>query len=1395
MKPLYAAQYRAMMWKNWIIMKRNPKETIWDIMYPVVLIIVLFLIGNTGQNVVYEDNYETPKVPMKTMAEVYKSRDLRIGFSPVNNTDCSGSKITPIINNLKEILSESNLQIECFPSIEQFKSVAVTSTFTAGFHFEDVDTISSTNPNPIKYKILYGSETFFGFSNFTSSYRTASNTFTPLFMETIVPLENTMNELLLNYKSNTHITRSYISQLFPTLGYVSDMKYNILAYTLPMYLALIIAFPYISMTRRLLEEREKRIQEGYLMIGLKENVWWLTWYVSCIFRSLMISIFSGVAFYFIVPKSNMILLIISLFIMSLSLLTLSLGLTSLFDSADSGCGIIFLVLFSTCFPYLLIKQASQFITGLVCILIPPTGIALMGDILLSADGAKYDGITFSNLFSYTTNAYGQNFGLLLVYSILSGLLWLGLGIYLNKVIKHAYGTSEEPCFCVDPKYYKKQKTPYTDNIEPLPSTVDPNDGLRMVAISKVFPPKNPDDDPIVAVRKFTGTFYNNHINVLLGHNGAGKSTLISVLTGLYSPTDGDAFLDGHSLAYEKNTIRRELGVCPQQNVLQDLLTVYEHLVLFARLRNVPEDKIEGMVMHTLEEIDLLDKKDTLIKNLSGGMKRKVNVAIAFIGDPKIVFLDEPTAGMDPVARRSTWTLLEEKKKDHIIVLCTHFMDEADFLADYIYIMALGELQVAGSSLYLKNKFGVGYHLTIDKTERASDASIIQFIKQYIPSSSIEETSSSDLSVLLPREAIHTFPMLLRDLKSNYSSLSIVSSGITATTLEEVFLNLAEEADPNKIVTPVEDNNANKKKKKRMSLKESLSGSAFSRRSMIDMVQEKKQQVIVKEKARNLFDNIEYDPHPSDQLRILLWKKLKAVSNQKRIFIQELLLPGLIILVGCLVLFSSSFLPEYSDAAAMDYNFAYLNETPLNQHYLSYWSPNNNLKYMLDHYYPYTNISTPIMNLNINDENTYLHNITDIGYNAFGYAFEEDTIKQNYQFTIYYNDSFSAILPTSLSITDSMIYNKINNIDNHQPAQIQVSYSSLPSGPGTRNALSILLAGMFGLYTIMGFAFIPSMAAVTIAKERLCGARLQQKLMGVPDSFYWISNILWDYLFCIIPIVIFIVGIAALMSSLLYLLLPAVVIIILCIFASLPFAYLLQFAFGTASSAETGVSMIFTLLYLALMAIGQALSGFESMKLFLQILNYFFYLHPLYSAGTALVNVLSILPAYPEAIRPSPWSLDYAGLACIYLAVEGVLFIYLIFRVEARLWGSNKTSTFMKVLNSPKDEGAQQEIERMKNTSLEDSIQIRNLWKVYPSSNKQEPVKACRDVTFGVKRNECFGLLGPNGAGKTSMLSILTGTAGLSSGTALIDGLEIPKQMGEMYLFICIFIFVIFFYFI
>uniref|UniRef100_A0A7S1CQA7 ABC transporter domain-containing protein n=1 Tax=Bicosoecida sp. CB-2014 TaxID=1486930 RepID=A0A7S1CQA7_9STRA len=239
-------------------------------------------------------------------------------------------------------------------------------------------------------------------------------------------------------------------------------------------------------------------------------------------------------------------------------------------------------------------------------------------------------------------------------------------------------------------------------------------------------------------------------------------------------------------------IRHSMGVCPQHDVLWDDLTVREHLVYFAGLKGVAQDKVDEQVRAKIEEVGLVEKEFVQAGELSGGQRRKLSVAIALIGDSKVVFLDEPTSGMDPYSRRSTWNILQNNREGRIMILTTHFMEEADLLGDRIAIMADGGIRCLGSSHFLKSLYGVGYHLTCVKKEGCDSEGVADCVRSHVREAKVLSDVGAELAFQLPFTASRMFPRLFSDLDVRMSELALETYGVGVTTLEEVFLKVAKE---------------------------------------------------------------------------------------------------------------------------------------------------------------------------------------------------------------------------------------------------------------------------------------------------------------------------------------------------------------------------------------------------------------------------------------------------------------------------------------------------------------------------------------------------------------------------------------------------------------------------
>eukprot|EP00878_Enallax_costatus_P019215 GHUV01020268.1.p1 GENE.GHUV01020268.1~~GHUV01020268.1.p1 ORF type:complete len:1409 (+),score=442.81 GHUV01020268.1:441-4229(+) len=381
--------------------------------------------------------------------------------------------------------------------------------------------------------------------------------------------------------------------------------------------------------------------------------------------------------------------------------------------------------------------------------------------------------------------------------------------------------------------------------------------IRVVGLRRVF--HGTDGRARVAVEGLNLEMCAGRITALLGHNGAGKTTTIHMLTGMLQPTSGTAYIGGADIRTSMSVIRHSLGICPQFDILWPDITVLEHLVMYAVIKGASWSDAEREARQAAAEVGLSDKLSSLASELSGGQRRKLSVAIAFLGSPAVVFLDEPTSGMDPYSRRATWDVIRSRRSSSVIVLTTHSMEEADLLCDNIHIMAEGRLVASGTPLTLKAQYGVGYTLTVvlqkaarmanpnlttshrhsrscssssigfsreggtglglgatlnpvsgsasslvaaaaagggsQQSQQSSAAveALLQVIRDHVPSAVLLSAAGAEVSVRLPKEESAAFPAVLRSLDAEADVLGVASYGLSVTTLEEVFLAIADQA--------------------------------------------------------------------------------------------------------------------------------------------------------------------------------------------------------------------------------------------------------------------------------------------------------------------------------------------------------------------------------------------------------------------------------------------------------------------------------------------------------------------------------------------------------------------------------------------------------------------------
>jgi ABC-2 type transport system ATP-binding protein len=283
---------------------------------------------------------------------------------------------------------------------------------------------------------------------------------------------------------------------------------------------------------------------------------------------------------------------------------------------------------------------------------------------------------------------------------------------------------------------------------------------------------------LVAVENLSVEIRKGEIFGLLGPNGAGKTTSIKMITGLLKPDSGVVTINGEEVGETDN--RQNVGVCPQEVVLWNNLTCYEQLVFIASMYKVPQKIAKIRAMELLNKLGLQEKRNKLVKTLSGGMQRRMNMLMALMHDPEILILDEPEAGLDPQSRVMVREFICSMAKTKTIVFTTHNMDEADRLCDRIAIIDHGKMLVTDTPENLKRTFGKGDKLEITFSGDEPQPKAV--------SSLADETRIEGQSIFLySKGIIEKLPAILDQLKQ--LSIQVTGIHLSENTLEDVFISL------------------------------------------------------------------------------------------------------------------------------------------------------------------------------------------------------------------------------------------------------------------------------------------------------------------------------------------------------------------------------------------------------------------------------------------------------------------------------------------------------------------------------------------------------------------------------------------------------------------------------
>ncbi|KDO21519.1 hypothetical protein SPRG_12483 [Saprolegnia parasitica CBS 223.65] len=1132
--------------------------------------------------------------------------------------------------------------------------------------------------------------------------------------------------------------------------------------TMPMFLPVTFLLFSVLVFGRLVTslvlEKETRAKSYMQALGLSPTALVVSWYMTygvVLFLGALLQM--GVGCWTLFTFSSPLVLLLLYVCFGLACIAFGYFLSSLFASAKTGANIAQLVFLLCAGVSLAFNDNSSATIKAVASLLPPTAFTFSMQVIMQAEYIA-TGISLGAIGSFEHRQYSLRTGFCMLLA--DFVLFTLLGAYVEQLNDgHPWN------FPITKRYWTSAATGATAshtktttanrNMEAVDAQLQAQEAdgraLQVLGLRKAFGKGK------VAVDDLHMAMYEGQITCLLGHNGAGKTTTISMLTGMLRPTSGSASFRHLDLGNDLAALRKYLGVCPQHDILYDDLTVREHLSFYASIKGHFD---MAVVDAMLDDVGLTDKAHVQASALSGGMKRKLSVGIALIGGSALVFLDEPSSGMDPYSRRSMWDLLLRNRAGRVMILTTHYMEEADVLGDRIAIMADGALRCVGSSLFLKNRFGAGYTLTLVKAHADVDISDLEhLVHAFVPSATLHSNVAAEVAFQLPTDHASAFPGLFRALDTQMADVGVTSYGVSVTTLEDVFINVTTAtATTGDIVVPILED----------------SGVPSDRETAPTVVAGRRSQVMA-----------------------LLKKRFHVAKRDKKALFIAVLLPALLLATG----FGTMKLIYASTLEAAEPRLPLLTtEYPVRAApYYCLSDVNSGCTRVFSSFSGATTkrvstFSTPLFSSSSPD-------VFSVTYSppSFNVSSVNATVLRFAQ-ALLDGTAMQAQMGAYIVTADTNVFSYsifANSSGDHASAiyKVQMDQALLRSLAGT-NDISLTVASYplpasrteaarrkahkaqwgqtigftANLFFLTAFAVFPGAAMTFLVKEKQLTAKHQQLVSGVKVHLFWAANYVWDLgsylvLFVLALAMIQAFGVTAFQNSastVAHAFTAVVVIFGLLGFALVPLTYLVSFLLQEHASAQN-TAILFHLATGLILFIVHLL-----MKTMLDTdLSPGFCLFPLFAAGHALdkistaKNVTAVAAdGSPTLVRAEAFDSAVAGNDMLYLAATAVIFTILVLVVEYVSTKSlhKKNASAKAAVTTP---------------VLNVDVQAEHDRIVYSNG-----FLAVQDLSVGLPKGECFGFLGINGAGKSTTLKMLMGQVAPSAGAAYLAGYDVYSQQTE-----------------
>ncbi len=1215
---------------------------------------------------------------------------------------------------------------------------------------------------------------------------------------------------------------------------------------------------------KMVYEKESRVKEGMKIMGLDEGIYYLSYFIQYVLNAGLIAFLSSFILRLVYKKIPIFFLNNLIFLFALDIFALVIFFQSFIDRTRIAVVLSLILYFMMqCASIPVLHESASLGRKITLGLIPLVNLNI-GNSLLSKFQYHYRKFKFRDLMK---DHYNYSLGLCYLMFLIDFNVFIFIGFYLQNVLPHDYGIRRPWYFLCSQEYWckgrKKKYSTFEDKQEfdeyktgESKKLEEERKTFRESRLSRLSKMKarsdiygrstkfeseklyddRPDEDvfEIRGIVKVFGdgkravdgvnlNFYKDEIFALLGHNGAGKTTLISMLTGLYESTAGKAVYNGMNVLDSNNmgVFREVLGICPQHDTLFEDLTVREHLEMFSIFKGVKEKDVKEEVNRVLRDFIMTDIQDMLAKNLSAGNRRKLSIAISLIGGSQVIFLDEPSSGMDITSRRNLWEILKRQTDGKIIILTTHYMEEASVLGKRIGIINAGRMKCIGSPLFLIEKYGKFMSLNITKESNADTNAIVDFITSL--SKNIEyEILSEEIMFRIPVKDDNNeqkklmkcidIPKFFKELDDNITDLKIKSYSVSMPTLEDVFLNIA-----------AEDTKALNEKLREENKED------FDDNNQLLSSTDLKGEFTPSEKFKSDFISC-------------VRRRYIITSRDFKGFVMEILGPILLVLFGLCIAqmkIKEETEDEYVDNLEFneDQTILYSGYDGLKKEF--FYDPNKNIKFEIK---DIKEKDTPIYDIPYNDTadyNMHINEQKDIVTKSFyeevsekvkKYEEDSDIFDDDYQgyyagflqihgnenndFHYEYNILLNLRIKHGVMVYSNYLFRSIfqDVVQNHHyvlegdKPDIKFHHEPFPltSNISEENEISNHTAILF--FFSIAFGIMPANFIIILVNERINNSKHLMRLSGINIFAYWISNYLFEFVkyYLTAGICLLLLKAFDYYEDYLY------IFYLLYGPGMISLTYAMSFHYEDEADAQNGV-ILMNLVFGSLGSIITLLFRTQDKRK---------------KFGKKLEIVLCAIPVYCFDFaynvlmnKQKFYAVDYTRAEAIYFSKDKVLkewnlcqplyifaaaecFIYTVLFIVAEVRAyAFKDPTRELLFSKIKDSEVKKEIEFVNSNqerllpgdhnetegdssnstrSSNFAVKVRNLRKAYKSGcmNKKETM-AIENLNFCIEPGECFGLLGLNGAGKTTTFKCITQELAPDNGEIYIFGKDSKGRFNEL----------------